>query len=231
MRWNQPGVWGVACALLLAPVASAAQPAAAPAYPRPASLQVYRLAPADEIALARTAAPASISGKAEVLAMGAAGYETAVKGSNGFVCLVQRSWGTSFDDPEFWSPKVRSPMCFNARAAKSVLPAYLERTRWVLAGLDKAQVMARDKAAEARRSGPLTGSMCFMMSKQGYLADAVGHAHPHLMFFLPHTEGAAWGANLPASPVAAEQAGPKGMTTFFVTVSKWSDGTSGMAMP
>ncbi|HEV2530108.1 hypothetical protein, partial [Phenylobacterium sp.] len=155
-----------------------------------------------------------------------AGYATAVKGANGFVCLVERSWGAGFDDPEFWNPKVRSPMCFNASAAATVLPAYLERTRQVLAGVSRARMQAR---AGAHAPRPGAGAMCMMMSKQGYLADAVGHAHPHLMFYLARAKASAWGAGLPGSPVAADE-GPDGVTIFFVTVPRWSDGTSAMDM-
>jgi hypothetical protein len=43
-----------------------------------------------EIALARSAAPASISDKAEVMVLRRDGYATAVKGSNGFTCIVER---------------------------------------------------------------------------------------------------------------------------------------------
>ena len=47
------------------------------------------------------------------------GYETAVKGKNGFVCMVERSWAAGIDDPDFWNPKLRSPVCLNAPAARS----------------------------------------------------------------------------------------------------------------
>lgn len=221
------------CALVVALGAAAgaiAQPASR-AYPQMAPAQQYGVGSvAEEVTLARSAAPPSISSKAEVLVMGAHGYETAAKGANGFVCLVERSWGTDFDDPEFWNPKVRSPMCFNAVAARAVLPAYLERTRQVLVGTPKARMLARAEADRARAAAPPAGAICFMMSKQGYLADAVGHAHPHLMFFVPTTAGAAWGANLPGSPVAADRGKLDVFTTFFVTVPKWSDGTPGMEM-
>src|SRR5271166_3943635 len=73
-----------------------------------------------EIALARSAAPEAVGREAEVMVLGSHGYDTAAKGTNGF------------DDPEFWNPKVRAPHCFNAAAARSVLPAYLERTELVL---------------------------------------------------------------------------------------------------
>jgi hypothetical protein len=44
-----------------------------------------------EIALARSAAPDAISRDAEVLVLGRNGYQTAVTGKNGFVCVVERS--------------------------------------------------------------------------------------------------------------------------------------------
>ena len=79
------------------------------AYPSMAPLEQYLIADRNaEIALARSAAPDSVSRDAEVLVFTRHGYETAVKGTNGFVCMVARSWSAGFDDPEFWNPKVRA---------------------------------------------------------------------------------------------------------------------------
>ena len=90
-----------------------------------------------EIALARSAAPKSVSDEAEVLVLGRDGYKTAVKGKNGFVCLVERSWTAPSDDPDFWNPKIRSPICFNAPAVRTYLPITLMKTQLVLAGKSK----------------------------------------------------------------------------------------------
>ena len=98
---------------------------------------------ADEIALARSAAPISISGAAEILVLDAQGYHRAVEGSNGFTCLVERSWNDSFDDPQFWNPKIRAPNCYNAAATRSVLPAYLKRTELALHGASAAVTAVR----------------------------------------------------------------------------------------
>ena len=204
-----------------------AQEAKAP-YPAMAPVEQYRVASvAEEVALARSAANASVSGDAEVMVLGSHSYETAAKGTNGFVCLVERSWATNFDDPQFWNPKLRAPHCFNAAAARSVMPAYLKRTELVLSGLPKDQVEARMKEAVATKviGVPEEGAMCYMMSKQGYLNDSAGHWHPHVMFFLPTTEAAKWGANLDGSPVYAAQGAPEPVTTFMVPVTTWSDGT------
>ena len=117
-------------------------------YPVMAPTEQYRsLNDQEEIALARSAAPASISGGAQILVLGQRGYETAVKGTNGFVCFVQRSWAAGFDDPEFWNPRIRGPNCFNPPAVRSVLPQYLRRTEWVLAGVAKEQILEKTRAA------------------------------------------------------------------------------------
>jgi hypothetical protein len=203
-----------------------AQSAKAP-YPAMAPVEQYRMASAEEVALARSAANDAVSRDAEVLVLGSHGYETAVKGTNGFVCMVERAWANDFDNAEFWNPKLRAPHCFNAAAARSVLPAYLERTKLVLSGLTKEQVEERMKAAVAKKvfGAPEPGSMCYMMSKQGYLNDNDGHWHPHVMFFLPPTDAASWGANLKGSPVFAATGAPEPVTIFMIPVTRWSDGT------
>jgi hypothetical protein len=192
-----------------------------------APIEQYHMASrSEEIALARSAAPVSIAGDAEILVLGDRGYETAVKGKNGFVCLVERSWFASFSDPVFWNARIRGPDCLNPAAASSVLPVNLERTQWVLAGLSKDEMIARTKSSAAAHQAPAPGSMGYMMSKQGYLSDTDGHWHPHLMFFQPHTALSAWGANLPGSPVLGGEGSPDELTVFFVPVGKWSDGTT-----
>jgi hypothetical protein len=198
-------------------------------YPSGAPLEQYRMASrAAEIALARTAAPASIANDADVMVLGDGGYETAVKGKNGFVCLVDRSWGAQFSDPEFWNFKVRSPTCFNPAAVRTVLPAHLERTQWVMAGRSKAQMLDRTRASATANTAPATGSFSYMMSRQGHVSDAAGHWHPHLMFYQSRAMAAAWGANLPDSPVFAKEGGSDDPTLFFIPVRKWSDGTVDM---
>jgi hypothetical protein len=217
-----------ASALLLCAIGSASAQDTKARYPTMAPIQQYQVATtADEIALARSAAPPSISGGAEVLTLGSHGYETAVGGKNGFVCLVQRSWAAGFDDAEFWNPNLRAPICFNPAAVRTVLPRYLEITRWILAGVSKTEVLDRTKTELKANTFvfPEPNSMAYMMSKQAHLHDADGHWHPHLMFFVAHTDGSAWGANLDGSPIFAAQGDPEPVTTFFIPVSKWSDGT------
>jgi hypothetical protein len=180
-----------------------------------------------EIALARSAAPESISKDAEVMVLGRHGYETVVKGKNGFVCLVERSWTAGSDDPDFWNPKLRGPICFNPAAARSYVPFTIKKTELVLAGQSKAQMFEGIKAGLDKKELPTPepGAMCYMLSKQGYLNDQAGHWHPHLMFFVPRTEAATWGANLPGSPILFTDDPEDRMTVFLIPLAKWSDGT------
>src|SRR5205807_9627270 len=196
-------------------------------YPNMAPLDQYMMERDAEIALARTAAPGSISHDAEVMVLGPHGYETAVKGTNGFVCLVERSWDAAVDFPEFWNPKMRAPHCFNAAAARSYVPLTIRKTKTILATRSKAEmVKAVNAAFDIKELPPLEmGAMVYMMSKQGYLNDGAGHWHPHLMFYLPPTDPATWGVGLPGAPVISASDDLGRMTVFMIPVSKWSDGT------
>jgi hypothetical protein len=188
-----------------------------------------------EIALARSAAPAALSSDAEILILGWRGYETAIPGRNGFVCLVERSWMSPFNSAEFWNPKVRVPQCFNQAAARSILLLTIKRTGMVLAGLSEAQMIESIRAGFENKELPVPepGAMSYMMSRAGYLNDALGHYVPHLMFYFPLTDKSSWGADLPDSPVTLNpqfQDGPEPITEFVIAVGKWSDGTAAPAM-
>jgi hypothetical protein len=196
-------------------------------YSSMAPLEQYLMERDAEILLARTAAPVSISQDAEVMVLGRHRYETAAKGKNGFVCMVERSWTAGIEDPEFWNPKLRAPICFNPPAVRSYLPQTIMKTESILAGRSKAQMFEDISAALDKKKLPMPepGAMCYMMSKQGYLNDHAGHWHPHLMFFLPPTEAATWGADLAGSPVIRANDAQGRLTIFMVPVGRWSDGT------
>jgi len=217
----------LAGAFALPRCAARAQTPASP-YPSMAPVARYMMARADEIALARSAATAGVSADAEVMVLGSAGYVTAVTGHNGFVCIVERSWAKNLDSPDFWNPRIRSPNCFNAAAARSVLPDYLRITQWVMAGSTMPELRQRWHAALRARASrdPEVGAMCYMLSRNGYLGDdAGGPWHPHLMFYEPRRVADTWGAADPHSPVGAVVVGDSAVVTFLVPVARWSDGT------
>jgi hypothetical protein len=131
------------CALAIVVALIVSQPTRAqdakPSYSAMAPVEQYLMDRTAEIALARDAAPESISRDAEVWVMGRRGFETAVKGKkNGFVCIVGRGW-SSAADPDFWNPKVRVPICANAPATRTYLQAISKITELALAGRNLAR--------------------------------------------------------------------------------------------
>jgi len=235
-----------ACLLIVAP--STSWPAAAqdtkPAYASMAPVEQYLMERNSEIALARSAAPDAISRHATVLVLGRHGYETAVEGKNGWVCMVERGWMATFDSPEFWNPKIRGAVCLNPPAARSILPFADKRTEWLLAGHSKVEVIAVIKAALDKKELPALEpeAMSYMTSKSSYLTDKDDHNGPHLMFYEPISDDATFGANMPNSPVVSvnywhlsPQEYPQlesfpPIRIFAVVVNKWSDGTSAPSM-
>ena len=196
-------------------------------FPNMAPLEQYLMPKDAEIALARSAAPASIANDATVMVLERQGYTTAVQGKNGFLCYVERSWAHTTDDREFWNPKARGPNCFNAAAAGSIAPIYLMKTRLVLAGKSREEIAQAISAALDSGELPAlaSGAMCYMMSKEQYLNEAVHNWHPHVMFYAAGDVAKNWGANLPDSPMKATTDPQARVTTFMMWVGHWSDGT------
>lgn len=211
----------------LAALSGAISQAQTKPYPAMAPVGQYMMSKDLEVALARSAAPKSISAQADVMVLGLHGYTTAEKGTNGFVCLVERSWGASSDEPDFWNPKMRAPICFNAAAARSFAPIYLMKTRLVLEGKSKSDIVRKIASAFASKELPALepNAMCYMMSSRQYLNDRGKNWHPHLMFFAPGDAAKTWGADLPGSPVMAANDPEEHATIFMVLVNNWSDGT------
>jgi hypothetical protein len=203
-------------------------------YPAMAPLDQYMISDEKtEIALARSAAPASISDSAEVMVLQRDGYKTVVNGTNGFVCLVERSWGQGTDEAEFWNPKMRAPHCFNAQAAKSFAQIYLMKTKLVLAGKSKAEIANAIATALDQKQLPALepGAMAYMMSRQQYLNDQGKAWRSHTMFFSPGDMTKSWAADAPNSPVMMVNDPQERVTILLVLADKWSDGTASSSQP
>lgn len=191
-------------------------------YPTMAPIEQYRMDRDAEIALARTAAPPAISRDADVLVLGKRNFETAVHGKNGFVCVVGRAFAGPLSNSEFWSPKNRSPICFNPPAARSLLPYAIKQTGMALAGASKAQIADAIRTAVTKRElgVPEAGSMAYMMSKEAYLTDQGSHNLAHVMFELPNN------GVLRDDPDYFVSWDPAPVIEFNVPVGQWSDGTA-----
>ena len=243
MRKNEIGAILIKSFALLVVLGAAhqtrAQDATTP-YPKMAPIDQYLMPDRKaEIALARSAAPESVSRDATILVLGRQGYETAIEGKNGFVCIVDRAWMMPFGWPEFWNPKVRAPVCLNPQAARSILPIEYLRAKMVMAGRSKAEIVSALKPAFENKQLPNleSGAMAYMMSKAAYLTDEGDHDMSHLMFYTRVKDGKDWGSGAPGSPVISssywsfspkEQPQMKGLPPILVSivaVTNWSDGT------
>ena len=229
----------VSCAVWVGlPIAARAQTDTSAAPESHMAPTAQYLMPRDsEIAFARSAAPSAVSRDAKILVLAARGYETAVPGTNGFVCLVARSWDLAVTRPSatFWNPKIRVAKCYNAQGAQTRLPLYMMKTEWALAGASEAEIGAREKAAWADgtlKEDAVPGAMAYMMSNRSWgVGASAGPWRPHLMFYYPTGQAPNWGANLDGSPIASSRtSGSAETTVYFVVVPLWSDGSPAPAL-
>ena len=191
-------------------------------------LSAYMMPQDAEIALARSAAPASISDRATVEVLTDSGFKVAHAGDNGFVCLVMRGFtgAPTFNPAQIrfmvYDPKTLAPICLNPQAVKMVLPYYDMRTRLGIEGKTPDQITQAVQEAYAKGDLPERDEVSF-----GYMwsADQVlgpgGHWHPHVMIFAPNYENSMIGGNELGShfPVVSDDAG----TPFAVIVIPVSD--------
>lgn len=210
---------------------ASAQTGATP-YAAMAPLDQYLMDKDAEIALARSAGPKGIGDNADVMVLGRDGYTTAAKGTNGFVCIVERGWGASTTFGEFWNPKIHGAICFNAAAARSFLPIYLMKTKLVLAGTSRTEIPKALNAAFEKKELPTLepGSMCYMLAKGQYLNDGAKNWHPHVMVYVSGDAAKSWGADQDGSPVIADSDPEERVTIMMVWASQWSDGSPAPTM-
>jgi hypothetical protein len=223
----------IGCAALTVVLASCSaaygQTSASNPYPTMAPISQYMMPRDAEIAMARSAAPPSISANATVLVMTKTGYDTAAKGTNGWVCVVGRMWTAGLDDPEFWNPKGRGAACLNPAAVQSVLPFYIARTEWALAGDTRDEIAKKSQAGYADHQFGEPRGFALMLSKESYLNDDVkGPWRPHIMPFVAKDQLDAWGADAKGSPIfspATDTFRSYEPVTIIILAPRWSDGS------
>src|SRR5215472_3054819 len=183
----------------------AAAQAETPKYP---PIEQYLMPQADEIALAKTAAPANISERATIKVLTRSGFEVAQQGDNGSVCMVMRGFSApTYSPAQFrnlvYDATVRAPICFTSAAARTVMPYYELRTRLALQGKSPDEMAAGVEAAFAKGELPKRDevSFAYMWSAQQNLASGIGHWHPHVMVFAPYYDNSMVGGNPFGSPL------------------------------
>jgi hypothetical protein len=137
-----------------------------------------------QIELALSAAPTEVSGKATVYILGPKGYEKAREGTNGFSCLIERSFvGTTQTSS--------APACFDAEGSRTIMFTYLRREELRAEGKSEAEI--KDDIAKGYKDGHFKVSgpgFLYMMSNENYVYDSEskesGFVPPHLMFYAPY---------------------------------------------
>ena len=167
-----------------------------------APLGEYMMPRDAEIALARSAAPPNISGRATIKVLTTSGFQVAHEGGNGFVCLVMRGWAAPTFTPAaqrdlVYDATLRAPICFDPPATRLVLPFYELKHRLGMEGRTPDQIADAIQAAYARGRLPRreTVSFGYMWSADQQLGPGVGHWHPHMMVFAPYYDNAMLGGN------------------------------------
>jgi hypothetical protein len=199
-----------------------------------APLEEYMMPHEAEVALARSAAPPNISGRATIRVLTASGFQVAHEGDNGFVCLVMRGWAAPTFTPValrdlVYDTTIRAPICFDPRAARMVLPFYELRHTLGMAGKTPDQIADGIQAAYARGELPPRDAVAFgyMWSADQQLGPGIGRWHPHMMVFAPYYDNAMLGGNEPGLPTVTDDDG----TPFTVIVIPVDDELAIKARP
>ena len=176
-------------------VALMAWSASAGAQSAPKAVRTGRRAPiplAEEISLARSAAPASVSDSATIFVLTDTGYVVAARGAWKSACYVDRSWSLSIE-----------PHCFDPEGAATIMPMHMRKSELLHQGRTEAEADTEINAAlaEGRFRLPLRPAMSYMMSAHQVLYDddgtRVGAWQPHLMIYYPFLRTADIGMQTP----------------------------------
>jgi hypothetical protein len=183
--------------LLLASLHASTGRAEGPKYP---PISEYMMARDAEIALARSAAPASISDHATIKILTKSGYEVAREGDNGVVCMVMRGFSApTYTPAQFrdlvYDPTVHAPICFTPPAARSVMPYYELRTKLAMEG------KGPDQIAEGLQAAYIKGELPRRDAAHQHLGPGIGAWHPHMMVFAPYYDNAMVGGNAFGTPL------------------------------
>jgi len=172
----------------------------------------YLLEERVEVALAASAAPAHVSAAATVLVLHRDGYRALREGTNGFTCLVERSWSSPIGPHrDFFNPRLRAPICYNREASGTILGDYLRRTELALAGRSIAEIKRtiETEIGTGTLLAPRGLAMSYMLSAGQVLGSQAGQYKPHVMVYIPYATDAELGDNPATSdhPVIFEHAG------------------------
>ena len=205
----------IAACLLVAGSASASR-----------NIDAYLMAPDEELALAATAGPKSITEGASYYLLHRHGFELARQGSNGWYCFVERAWFRAVDGSTDYDPRVRAPHCINDEGSQTRMRELFMISRLAIEGHTKEDVDRIINAAYA--SGDLRPPrrlvLTYMMSRHQWLGEKVGNWYPHVMLWLPYLDTESIGTNdlMSGHPVIGNGAGTRD-SILIIPVTEFID--------
>jgi hypothetical protein len=180
---------------------------------------------AEEIALARSAAPAEISALADVWVLRDGGPVKVHTGTNGAACMVNRDLheGSLY------------PICYDREGAATSMQRELLELQLRMQGKEEDEIAraVADAFANGKLRTPTKPSIAYMMSPRQVLFSSakaegrhVGAWHPHVMIAMPDAKGSDFGLATP-SKVDVMSFDYEGTPSaqLVVKVPAWSDGT------
>src|SRR6516164_5355756 len=180
-------IWllGLAAQITISASAAAQSPQAA------GSQEPPLMDPLKEIALALSACPPSVAGKAAVYVLDHAGYIKVRDGENGFTAIVQHA-----------VPASQDPQCIDAEGTRTFLPRYLKVAEWRAQGktADEIKLLVADAFAKGIFKPPAKPGIDYMLSTENLTLNARGeivHFPPHVMFYAPYLTNADLGVGGP----------------------------------
>src|SRR5271165_2620081 len=142
-----------------------------------------------EIALALSACPAFVAGKAAVYALDKSGYIKVRDSQNGFTAIVQHSMPTS-----------QEPQCMDAEGTRTHLPRILKVAELRAQGKSREEIQraVADAFAKGVFQPPARPGVNYMLSTQILTPNAKGVVAPyppHVMFYVPYLTNADLGSD------------------------------------
>ncbi len=151
----------------------------------------------EEIALARSAAPAEVADRADIYVLRAHGLEKVVNGTNGCACFVSRDLHEGS----------RYPICYDQEAVRTSMPREMMEISLRMAGHDEGEIKRLVAAAYENGTliAPSKPSLIYMMSPRQVLFSSpgpegvrVGAWHPHVMIPMPYATARQFGLQHPS---------------------------------
>ena len=175
----------------------------------------------EEIALARSAAPETVSDPATIWVLTPEGYEVAVEGVNSFNCVVLRRFSADTRSDSYDWDGLIAPICYDAYSSTTHMQEQLLRAEMGLRGDPVESIEAAVNAAYMDGSIPVPDQVAFayMFSGAQRLSPRLGHWHPHMMIWVPYATNDDLGGNAigSAHPFVLEHAGaPRALVTLPV---------------